>query len=163
MINCHTANKNTNTYFPKSTQWTHTNTTNKAHNRNQSCMRAQDFRIRCWHSWTVGEKKNFVGHLVIFTRPDMFVFTLLAQTWTPRGSPERSLTHDLCPAYCCKIIARTKWNLGAVTKMDSATKWSQNGKKGFADVGREKLTALGGSRVAVFKLLLFVKEIRPHL
>lgn len=35
------------------------------------------------------KKKGFARHSGIFTRPDMFVFTLLEWTRTPEGSTEK--------------------------------------------------------------------------
>jgi len=44
-------------------------------------------------------------------------------------------TGDLCPAYCCRMMSRTKWNWGAVTETREV---ESRRKKGIADERRGK-------------------------
>ncbi len=82
-----------------------------------------------------GRKSRFESRSGIFTRPDMFVFTLLEWTRTPKGiTGEVADTGDLCPACCCRIMAWTKWAVRHV-------KWSQKGKRGLQTQVGKKLAA----------------------
>lgn len=74
----------------------------------------QDFWIKPWQSSAVGEK-FIVSHSAI----DQSQLVCLFFTTLPEKSLNSS---DLHLAYCCRIIAETKWNWGFVTMTEQNKK-----------------------------------------